>query len=324
MDLTNFLQTHTPQITATVLLVTYSHLRSKLTIPGILAGIVSATIHMLHPNAAFFWLLILFFLLGTLVTRIGHAAKQTLTTSSTGGAGGEGPRSSVQVLANSGFACLLLVLHTWILGNANGPFISSHPGLAAPGPSLPNLERVLPIGVLVQYAAVAADTFSSELGILSSTSPFLITAPWRKVARGTNGGVTMEGLVYGALGSCLLTVTAVLALRFCSGVEGVEGMTMDARTAALVSFMGLVGSVVDSVLGALTQVTVTDKGSGKVVEGPGGQRVLVADGSKEGGSRGVMGRDLLTNNGVNFVMAALTSGLGMGVAWVSGLSLDGR
>lgn len=99
---------------------------------------------------------------------------------------------------------------------------------------------------------------------------------------------------------------------------------MDARTAALVSFMGLVGSVVDSVLGALTQVTVTDKGSGKVVEGPGGQRVLVADGSKEGGSRGVMGRDWLTNNGVNFVMAALTSGLGMGVAWVSGLSLDGR
>lgn len=323
MDLTNFLQTHIPQITATVLLVTYSHLRSKLTIPGILTGIASATIHMLHPYPAFFWLLMLFFLLGTLVTRIGHKAKQTLTTSSTGGAGGEGPRSAVQVLANSGVACVLIVAHTWILRNAKGPYISSHLPLAA-GPSVPNLERVLPIGVLVQYAAVAADTFSSELGILASGSPFLITAPWRKVARGTNGGVTMEGLGYGALGSCLLTVTAVLALRFCSGGEGVEGMTMDARTAALVSFMGLVGSVVDSVLGALTQVTVTDKGSGKVVEGPGGQRVLVKDGSKEGGSRGVMGRDWLTNNGVNFVMAALTSGLGMGIAWVSGLSLDGR
>ncbi|RMY05726.1 hypothetical protein D0868_06254 [Hortaea werneckii] len=332
MDLTKFLQTHIPQITATVLLVTYSHLRSKLTIPGILAGIASATIHMLHPYPAFFWLLILFFLLGTLVTRIGHRAKQTLTTSSTGGAGGEGPRSAVQVVANSGFACLLILAHTWILRNANSPFISSHLPLS-PGPSFPNLKRVLPIGVLVQYAAVAADTFSSELGILSATTPFLITAPWRKVPRGTNGGVTMEGLMYGALGAWLLTVTAVLALRFCSpargegvvgGGGGGGGMTMDARTAALVSFMGLVGSVVDSVLGALTQVTVTDKGSGKVVEGPGGQRVLVADGSKEGGSRGVMGRDWLTNNGVNFVMAALTSGLGMGVAWVSGLSLDGR
>ncbi|KAI7512912.1 hypothetical protein KC347_g1976 [Hortaea werneckii] len=323
MDLTNFLQTHIPQITATVLLVTYSYQRSKLTIPGILTGIASATIHMLHPYPAFFWLLMLFFLLGTLVTRIGHKAKQTLTTSSTGGAGGEGPRSAIQVLANSGCACLLIGAHTWILRNANGPFISSHLPLAS-GPSFPNLERVLPIGILVQYAAVAADTFSSELGILASTSPFLITAPWRKVARGTNGGVTMEGLGYGALGSCLLTVTAVLALRFCSGVEGEAGVTMDARTAALVSFMGLVGSVVDSVLGALTQVTVTDRGSGKVVEGPGGQRVLVADGSKEGGSRGVMGRDWLTNNVVNFVMAALTSGLGMGIAWVSGLSLDGR
>ncbi|KAI6899100.1 hypothetical protein KC318_g3113 [Hortaea werneckii] len=224
MDLTNFFQTHIPQITATVLLVTYSHLRSKLTIPGILAGIASATIHMLHPHPAFFWLLILFFLLGTLVTRIGHRAKQSLTTSSTGGAGGEGPRSAVQVLANSGSACLLILAHTWILRNANSPFISSHLPLA-PGPSFPNLERVLPIGVLVQYAAVAADTFSSELGILSATTPFLITAPWRKVPRGTNGGVTMEGLMYGALGAWLLTVTAVLALRFCSpaGGEGVVG-----------------------------------------------------------------------------------------------------
>ncbi|KAI7467555.1 hypothetical protein KC364_g7625, partial [Hortaea werneckii] len=156
-------------------------------------GQTSATIHMLHPYPAFFWLLMLFFLLGTLVTRIGHKAKQTLTTSSTGGAGGEGPRSAVQVLANSGVACLLIAVHTWVLRNAKGPFISSHLPIA-PGPSFPNLERVLPIGVLVQYAAVAADTFSSELGILSRTSPFLITAPWRKVARGTNGGVTVEGL----------------------------------------------------------------------------------------------------------------------------------
>jgi uncharacterized membrane protein len=74
---------------------------------------------------------------------------------------------------------------------------------------------------------------------------------------------------------------------------------------------GLAGSIIDSVLGALVQATVTDRTTGKVVEGPGGTRVKVA----EGGSRARSGRDLLTNNGVNFAMAAITSGLAMGVAY---------
>ena len=65
------------------------------------------------------------------------------------------------------------------------------------------------------------------------------------------------------------------------------------------------------------QDTVTDKGSGKEIEGPGGTRVKVS----ADGSRTLVGRDLLTNNGVNFVMAATTSLLTMSVAWVLDLSL---
>lgn len=317
MDIPTFAQTHIPQITATALLVSYAQLRHKLTPGGILAGILVAGIHMLHPWPAFFWLLILFFFFGTLVTRIGHAAKTHLTQSSTGGTGtgGEGARSSAQVFANSGFAGVLILLHAWLLwNNSSSPFISSTLPIA-PGPHFPVLERLLPIGIIAQYAAVASDTFSSELGILAQTQPFLITAPWKQVPRGTNGGVTIEGLIYGALGSFLLTLTAILALFFAE-----PGRVVDRRTAVLVTGMGLVGSVLDSVLGAVAQVTVMDMGTGRVVEGPGGQRVRVG----EGGGRVQMGWDLLTNNGVNFVMAAGTSLLAMGVAWGFGWSIDGR
>ncbi|KAK4494115.1 hypothetical protein PRZ48_014413 [Zasmidium cellare] len=283
MDISHFAKTHISQITATIGLVTYASARKKLTPGGILAGIFVAV--------------------------IGHNAKSHLTQSSTGGTGGEGARRSAQVFANSGFACLLILLHAWLLNST--PFISSNVSLSA-GPHLPALQRLFPIGIIAQYAAVAADTFSSELGILSRGDPFMITAPWRKVPKGTNGGVSVDGLAYGVLGSLLLTLVAGAAVYLAPPKE-----VMDAKTAGLLVGAGLAGSVIDSVLGAVVQVTVTDKRSGKVVEGAGGQRVKVLP----DGTRVQIGTDLLTNNGVNFVMAALASLLAMGVAHEFGLGL---
>lgn len=65
-----FVQSHLSQILATGGLVAYSLLRNKLTAGGIFAGVFVATIHMVHPWPAFFWLLILFFAFGTVVTKV--------------------------------------------------------------------------------------------------------------------------------------------------------------------------------------------------------------------------------------------------------------
>ena len=70
--------------------------------------------------------------------------------------------------------------------------------------------------------------------------------------------------------------------------------------AAAFALFGLAGSVLDSVLGALTQKTVHDKTTGRVIEGSNGRRVPV----HTGGSRLQSGQDLLNNNGVNFAMTA--------------------
>lgn len=338
MPLSDFAMAHTPQILATAGLVAYALKRNKLTAGGIIMGILMAAAHMIHPWPAFFWLLILFFLFGTAVTKvsnyvtglghqlwavgvkaqgrlaadgfqIGHAKKASLTQSSTGAPGGEGARTSAQVVANSGFAAFLILLHAYLLNST--PFISSSLPVA-PGPYFPTLQKILPIGIIAQYAAVAADTFSSELGILAQTTPFLITAPWKRVPRGTNGGVTIDGLLYGALGSFLLTFVAILALYFSS-----PRLAMAPATAAMLTVSGLMGSIIDSLLGALVQATVTDKKTGRVVEGPGGQRVKV----DVGGSRVQIGLDLLTNNGVNFVMAATTSVLAMLTAYIARMEL---
>ncbi|KAM0692361.1 hypothetical protein Q7P36_008562 [Cladosporium allicinum] len=309
MDISTFAQNHTGQIAATIGLVTFALAKNKLTPGGIVVAILVAFVHMLDPWPVFFWLLVPFFLLGVLVTKVGHAEKARLTKSADGSAGGEGPRGWMQVVANGGVASVLIALHTFL--SASSPHMSLRAGVY-PGIYAPTLQRLLPIGIIAHYGAVAADTFGSELGILAKSTPVLVTAPWKKVPRGTNGGITIEGLSYGLFASFLITCIAYVGYYLMPPYR-----LMDTQVAVLVCVMGAFGSVLDSLLGATMQATVTDRGSGKVVEGPGGQRVKVLD----GGSRIQLGRDVLTNNGVNLAMAALTSLFAMGVAWMLDLGL---
>lgn len=120
------------------------------------------------------------------------------------------------------------------------------------------------------YAAVAADTFSSELGILSKSKPRLITSlNLREVPPGTNGGVTVTGLGAGLLGSFIVSLTSAIVLPFCSNA----GIKERALWTVAMTLWGALGSVLDSVLGGLLQASVVDKRSGKVVEGSGGRKV---------------------------------------------------
>lgn len=70
MDVLVFAREHAPQITATLGVVTYAVFRNKLTAGGTMAGVLAGVIHMLHPWSAFFWLVPIFFGLGTLVTKV--------------------------------------------------------------------------------------------------------------------------------------------------------------------------------------------------------------------------------------------------------------
>jgi uncharacterized membrane protein len=120
------------------------------------------------------------------------------------------------------------------------------------------------------YAAVAADTFSSELGILSKSKPRLITSlNLRVVPPGTNGGVTATGLAAGLLGSFIVSATSAAVLPFCASA----GFKERALWTAALTLWGTLGSVLDSILGGLLQASVVDKRSGKVVEGSGGRKV---------------------------------------------------
>lgn len=140
---------------------------------------------------------------------------------------------------------------------------------------------LLVVGIIANYAAVAADTFSSELGILSRGPPRLLTSlTFRKVPPGTNGGVTLAGLAAGVLGSMIIVVTSMFFVPFCDGSSLSAAPAWAAsQSRAFVLGMtawGALGSVLDSFLGGLLQRSVRDVRTGKIVEGEGGERVLVS------------------------------------------------
>ncbi|KAI9757171.1 MAG: hypothetical protein M4579_003561 [Chaenotheca gracillima] len=271
-------------VPVTLLLVYRAWSRRSLSPLGIVAAVVTATAHALHPWSIFFALLIVFFVGGTTVTKIKHEVKQHLTLSSDGAQGGEGARTHVQVLANSLTASVLILLHAAQLRQQSKSGANEHASCWPYGGDL------LVVGIVANYAAVAADTFSSELGILSKSPPRLITSPTlRRVPPGTNGGVTSVGVLAGLLGAFTIGVTSAVLLPFCSedssasswfgkGASRSSAWSLKEQLlwVVVVTVWGGLGSLLDSFLGGWLQASVVDTRSGKVVEGHGGKRVLVS------------------------------------------------
>jgi uncharacterized protein (TIGR00297 family) len=108
---------------------------------------------------------------------------------------------------------------------------------------------------LVSLAAVTADTWGTELGLLTRGSPRSIIT-LKKVETGTNGGVSFAGLAGGALGAFLIALSG----NFWLTGSAVPYMFM------MIIISGVAGSLVDSVLGATVQAKYRCVVCGKLTE----------------------------------------------------------
>lgn len=105
------------------------------------------------------------------------------------------------------------------------------------------------VGVM---ATVNADTWATELGILSRVPPRLITTG-DEVVPGTSGGVTSLGTWASVAGAMLIGTVATALVQVGSLLNG-DGWSLRASSYTLLAVVGgLAGSLFDSLLGATLQ-----------------------------------------------------------------------
>lgn len=96
------------------------------------------------------------------------------------------------------------------------------------------------VGFAASLAAVNADTWGTELGVLNPTPPRLITDLGKRVEKGTSGGISLFGTLASLLGASVIALPAALFADHWLLLP-------------LVALAGLAGSLFDSLLGATVQ-----------------------------------------------------------------------
>lgn len=147
-----------------------------------------------------------FFLPSTILSRIGAPRKRAIAHDN------DARRSAWQVLANGGVAALC----AFAAARAGAPFAAAFAGA---------------------FAAASADTWGTEVGMLSRRSPVSILT-LRPMRAGVSGGVTPVGLA--------ASVGGALCVAIVSALAGVAPF-------GAVVFGGIAGAILDSALGASLQ-----------------------------------------------------------------------
>ncbi|KAF0720685.1 Aste57867_110 [Aphanomyces stellatus] len=196
-----------------------------------------------------------------------------------------GQRRAVQVLSVSLIATGLAIAYSSWVGE-------DRPLNSAADP----LATMLWGAYLAHYACAAADTWASELGVLSTSSPILITR-CKTVPPGTNGGISVLGTLAAAAGGTFMGLVFYLYHVFFLPSSSVAQWP----TIVFGLASGVVGCMLDSLLGATLQSTYYCTRTNRVVSWP---QVPTFDVIH------ICGYDVLSNEQVNVVSVALTTLLG--------------
>lgn len=127
-----------------------------------------------------------------------------------------------------------------------------------------------------------------------------MTNPFRTVPTGTNGGISFAGCVFSLFGGFIIGLSYVLGnMLFCRTDHLTNTSLINIQIIVYCTLFGLIGSLIDSLLGATVQFSGFDRERKVTVQKPGPSIERIC------------GRNILSNNQVNLLSSFLTSLLGI-------------
>jgi uncharacterized protein (TIGR00297 family) len=211
-----------PWIVVNTVLAIVGYALRGVDVSGAIAGWILGCVIILGGGPPLYVALLAFFIIGTLATKLGYARKEHAGLAQEGG----GRRGAAHAFANAGVAAICAVACWRGLG-----FVPLFMGIAA-------------------LATAAADTTASEIGQLIGRRAFLPLS-FRRVERGTEGAISIEGTLAGIVAGCLVAVagTAVTAHYFRAGFIG--GIAIYRSNVIIVlTVCAFLGSYLESILGS--------------------------------------------------------------------------
>ncbi len=201
-----------------------------LTLSGMFAAGIMGTLVFGLGGLAWASLLVGFFVISSLLSRLARKRKAMLDEKYAKSS----ERDAWQVIANGGIATIILVvtfIQLDVIGCSDTCFAANGWAFLAFAGSL---------------AAATADTWATELGVLSGTVPRLITTG-RRVPFGTSGAISLAGSLAALAGSFFIAGLAALPWAEIPHPLNWQWVVL------LVTIAGLAGSFIDSILGATLQ-----------------------------------------------------------------------
>ena len=234
---------------------------------GALVGIAVGTIIFAAGGPLFWLVLMAFFVSSTALGWVHTTEKEALKVIHQKG----NRRDLFQVLANGGIGTLMALLFG----------ITRNPAWA--------------LGFAVSFASSNADTWASELGVLSRRVPVSLPG-FRPVPRGISGGVSVAGCAASLAGAVFI------ALIFAAGDRRLHLFSGGfIPVTAFVAVAGFLGSLLDSILGGTLQAQYRPRDAADLDRLATTERALSDDGTP---NRLVRGLAFVNNDVVNFASCA--------------------
>lgn len=273
-------------IVVPVLLMLNGFKKKSLDHSGALGGLVVGFI-LSVANFSFFTSMVMFYFSSSKLTKWKGEEKKRIDSEYKEG----GQRNWLQVFCNGAVPTELALLY----------MIENGPGEIPIDFSKQHTASWMCLSLLAALCSCAGDTWSSEVATVLSKSPPRLITTWEKVPVGTNGGVTIVGLIASLLGGTFVGLTYFLTQLIC-----VNDLDLSAPQWPVIAFggmAGLLGSLLDSYLGATMQFSGLDENTGLVVNSP----------TKE--VKHISGKPILDNNAVNLFSSVLVALLLPTAAW---------